>query len=178
MQSRLRTRVLREGYADERSPRWHGSCRSCRPCITVRQSTVPAAAAVPATFSSRDHHVDAALRRPASPRTPTPRRNSCLRGRNRLTSSSTFNRHRPRMFAAPPPVTRVKGQVEDEPVEMRLGYSCSPPPLPSSHSPSLLCLARQTRKRKRRRWPLLASQRKPPVFWARDPGRGAILEEV
>lgn len=135
MQSRLCTRVLREGYADECSSRWHGSRRSCWPCITVRQSTVPAAAAVPATFSSCDHHVVAVLRRPASPRTRTPTKNSSS-GRNRHTSSSMSNQGRPRMPAATPLVTRVKGQAEDDSVETHLGYSCSPLPLPSSHLPS------------------------------------------
>lgn len=42
----------------------------------------------------------------------------------------------------------------------------------------LQCLARQTRKRKRRRWLLLASQRRALVSWARDPGQEAILVEV
>lgn len=138
-QSRFGTASLRRGHADERNPRWHGSGRFCRPCITARQSTIQsAAAAVPATFSSRDRHghddVDALPRRPASRTTPTTRTNIC-RITSRRTWSSMCNRTRAMVTGLL--ATPRRGLAEDEPAETRLGYCCSPPPLPSSHSPFL-----------------------------------------
>lgn len=142
-QSRSHTAPLRRGHADECSTQWHGGGRSSRPCITVRQQGIESAAAVAvATSTSRlGRHVldgvDALPRRPASRTTPRTRTNSSTEGMNhRHTWSSTCNRNAG--GSAGMDVTLPRGRAEDGLAETRLGYSSSPLPLPSSHSPSLL----------------------------------------